>query len=246
MRRGPIEIPVDSTLTQLAILSEPSAGRTVTIIKPTGDLASEANGELKTGVLRSLRAPFRAQPLYTIERPQPGIWRVQLSGVPGSPPVDYSLVAFGKSSLDFESVDFVRFGGDGVHGGYMPASGAPVLGAVAVVEAQVSEGLRNPTFQTVDDDGNVLQALALSDAEWVKSSFVGPLPMPSGAFGLLMTATDATGAKVQRRSSETFRGQPLEVRFVQTGPAMLITQSARMSARHMGQSSSPRKPWSVR
>lgn len=216
------DIPVDASLTSLHVSPSPMPAELIAnLVRPNGSGAVEGDPDVKYGVLRPVGSRSITPRLVEIvTRPQPGLWRLQLSASADGKPVEYSVVVFGHSQVEFQSFDFVRYGGDGVHGGFMAMPGSPVFGAPSVGEARISDQPEHPTFHTVDEEGTVLQTLGLSDDDWVKRHFIGPVPLPSVPFAVVMRGTDASGATVQRRSPETFRGQPVDVKFKIDGPSM--------------------------
>ncbi|MBA2301037.1 MAG: hypothetical protein H0W08_00220 [Acidobacteria bacterium] len=77
-----IEVPVDGSVSRLVVSAESLPGITATLLRPGGALVREMDGDVKVSTLKTMDVgrgiPANLR-VYTIARPQPGVWRVALS-----------------------------------------------------------------------------------------------------------------------------------------------------------------------
>src|SRR5690606_6560470 len=115
-----IEVPVDSSISRLVVSVESLPGISAALVRPGGARVSERDGDLEFSdlntmdLVREIPAELR---VYSIARPDPGVWRVELSAAAGEGGSSVVVEAFGNSPIDIGSFDFVRLQ-EGVHGGY--------------------------------------------------------------------------------------------------------------------------------
>ncbi len=152
--------------------------------------------------------------LFTIARPQPGVWKVEIPGMARAGSADVRVTASGDSPLDFADFEFVRLQ-EGVHGGYFQIDGMPLAGVPATAQARVSDAVRNPSFRIVDERGASLGAAPLVQGlpHTGTNDFIGTFDLPSVPFQVVMNGVDASGAPIQRQHGLTYRAQPVALFF---------------------------------
>ncbi len=152
--------------------------------------------------------------VFTIDRPQPGVWKVEVPGMVRAGSPDVRVTASGNSPLDFSDFEFVRLQ-EGVHGGYFQIEGMPLSGVPATAQARVSDAVREPTFRFIDERGASLGTAPLTKGlpHTGSNDFIGTLDLPSVPFQVVMNGVDGSGAPVQRQHGLTYRAQPVALFF---------------------------------
>src|SRR5262249_14148922 len=86
-------------------------------------------------------------------------------------------------------------------------------------------------------------ALSHDEPQAKPDYFIGPVPLPTVPFAVVMSGTDAAGAPVQRQSATIFQSQPVEVAFPTNGPLLPLvpgtTRSFAASIRNAGGAPAP-------
>jgi hypothetical protein len=225
-----LDVPVDTSIDQLVIETQSLPGVTVTLLRPGGDRASEADGDVKVSVLkiidleREVPATLR---LYTVARPQPGVWQIRLVGSSVASGSTALVKALGNTPVAFDSFDFVRKQ-EGVHGGYFEIDGMPLSGAPATALARAWGGPEKTTFRLVDESGTVLGRVSMrkGNPDTAGDDFLGTFELPAVPFRVLMNAMDESGAPIQRQYESTFHAQPVAV-FLSLGSSDVIQPGTR-------------------
>jgi hypothetical protein len=215
-RSRTVDVPVDPSLTRLMIAIESLPVITASLIKPDGTRAVETDADVRVSDLKTMdrvrRVPANLR-LYTIARPQPGVWRV---AVGGDAPAGSSVIvnASGSSAKQFDSFRFVRKQ-EGVHGGYFGIDGMPLAGVPATAIARLWDGADDAVVHLVDDAGTTLRTVTMSKGhpDTAEGDFLGAFDLPDGPFHVVARGTGASGALVQRRFAEAFRAQTVALFF---------------------------------
>jgi hypothetical protein len=184
------DIPVDSTMEFLAC-SISGDGITLTINRPDGSTVSSTDAGVTivdpaTGIFE------------TVQKPNVGVWTVTVNGDSA-----FSLSAFGKSTLQFSTFDFVDFGG-GHHDGLFKVQSAPAPGAVAISHAIMHGDFSDASFEFRSLLGQSFATLDMgpgsgtNDFETPRNHFYGSGKIPSEAFNVYAIGKDSTGASYQR------------------------------------------------
>jgi hypothetical protein len=211
-RSRSFDVPVDASIDELHVLVDLDLGLTATLVRPSGAPVTAADPGATIDFLGPVTLGGRSvgrRPIYRVDSPEPGLWRVEMSGSAQSGTSYFSISAEGVSpvSFDFELVTAGLFGS---HDNGMALAGAPAVGT-AVVPA----GPDNAVFRLVDDSGATLQKLALIDESRRSKPYLqtAPVVLPDVSFWVVMTGTDRNGALVQRQFRIPFRAQSVAVMY---------------------------------
>jgi len=211
-----VDVPVDASISRLVVTGDLELGMTSTLIRPNGQPVLESDPDVRFSELLQVQIGDRFagnRPTYTITAPQPGIWHVQVSGTSQwTSPANFTIVARGKSPIEFSAFEFV-YRQDAGHGGYFPISGMPLVGTAATGRALIMQRPGNPVFRVVSEQGATLQTLALSNdhPDAKPDFFMGAVALPAQPFSIVMNGTDASGVQVQRQFASPFRGETVAV-----------------------------------
>ena len=235
-RPSATDVPVDSSISRLVVSIESPDGVPTTFVRPGGAVVREEDEGVTLSDVRSLdlKRQIRVdRKVFTIERPQPGVWRVEIPGTVRPGGADVAVTASGTSPIDFADFEFVRLQ-DGVHGGYFRIDGMPLSGVPATAQARVSSDVREPRFRMIDERGTSLGSAPLAKGlpRTGTDDFIGTFDLPSVPFQVVMNGTDASGAPVQRQHGLTYRAQPVALFFhygrstvIEPGTAQRLTFS---------------------
>jgi hypothetical protein len=225
-----LDVPVDTSINQLVVEIQSPLGATVTLIRPGGTRAGETDRDVEISNLKVMdldrEVPANLR-LYTVQRPQPGVWQIALVGGAGTNGSMALVKALGSTPIAFDTFDFVRKQ-EGVHGGYFEIDGMPLSGSPATVVARMWRGPEEATFRLVDDSGRVLRqvVLAKGNPATARDDFLGTFELPTVPFRVVMNGVDESGAPIQRQYPSTFRAQPVAV-FPSLGRSDVIEPGTR-------------------
>lgn len=210
------EVPVDRSVSRLVVSVDLDEGLDVILRRPRGTVVSQSDPDVRLGSVKRVEIghPVAAnQRVHTVLTPDPGMWRVEITGKGNSGSAQFALLARGDSPIAFESFEFVRKR-EVVHRGYVPTEGMPLAVATATGEARLAEPPDGATFRTVDEIGTTLRALVLrTDPDWMPHARVGTVPLPAVPFSIVMNAPDPSGGVIQRQFPALFRAQTVGVFF---------------------------------
>ena len=212
-----IDVPVDSSVSSLIVSTQSLPGIDVALLRPGGARVGEADADVEVSALTvmdlDLEVPANLR-MYTVARPQTGVWQVAISASQAATPSTVLVEAHGDSPIAFGSFEFVRHQA-GVHGGYFRIDGAPLAGAPATARARQWRGPAAATFRLVGVDGGALRNLPLRKGhpDTGDDEFLGTFDLPAVAFHVVMNAVDEAGAPIQRHHRATFRAQPVALFF---------------------------------
>ena len=207
-----IDVPVDASITRLVVSIESIPGVSGTLLRPNGARVSETDRDVRFSDLKTMDLD-REMPanlrVMTIARPQPGIWRVEVSGSG-----NVLVKAVGNSPIGFDDFDFVRLQ-EGVHGGYFEMDGLPLTGMPATGRARPDRGPDDATFRLIDETGATLRNVSLRKRlpDSSGDDYLGTFDPPAVPFRIVMNGLEESGAPVQRVHPVTFRAQPVAVFF---------------------------------
>jgi hypothetical protein len=161
------------------------------------------------GAARTEDTELNCGRIITVEKPQAGMWRADVSGAGR-----YWLEAQAQSDIYFISGDFVKPGGRPGHEGLFKIQGQPLMGEPATLQASLSAAdTKSTDFALVSERGDVLQKLRMQasnhDREFLE--FVGPVVLPDGPFRVSVSGVDAKGQRYQRFEGRLFHAESLEV-----------------------------------
>jgi len=201
------DVPIDSATSRVTFsLSVDRAGADLAIADPFG-------AAIQAGSDRAEITTLNCGRIVTVGAPTPGIWRLHVSG--GG---RFWLVAQGRSEISFVSVEFVHEGGRPGHQGLFRIPGQPLVGAPAILSANLSrEGLTpRPTLHLVSERGDVIQDVHESPRQDDASvdqtgELVATLELPTQPFRVQANGWDAAGHPYQRVFQTLFHAETVEV-----------------------------------
>jgi hypothetical protein len=211
------EVPVDSSVSRLAISVELDQGVTATLFRPRGVAVSAADGDVGLSAAKRFelaRASMASESSFMVTAPEAGIWRLELTAAGESTSRAFAVTARGTSATSFDSFDLVALQ-DGVHGGYFDIPDAmPVAGATIAGQARLSDRSLDARFRLIDGSGTLLQTLDLKkDDRYAPYDPAGSLTVPAVPFFVVMEAADGTTSRIQRQYPVLFQPQTVGVSF---------------------------------
>ncbi len=216
-RPSAIDVPVDASISRLIVSVETVAGVAPTFVRPGGAVVREGERDVRLSDVRSLDVKRQIRidrKVYTVERPQPGVWKVELPGMVSAGSPDVRVTASGISPIAFGDFEFVRLQ-EGVHGGYFQIDGMPLSIVPATAQARVPDAVREVTFRVGDERGTSLGIAPLRRGlpHTGTDDYIGTFDLPAVPFQVVMNGLDASGAPVQRQHALTYRAQPVALLF---------------------------------
>jgi hypothetical protein len=202
-RKWNFDIPVDSVTERITFtFSVDTKGTRLVLRGPNGQAVGEGSGRTEDTELNCAR-------LITVEKPQAGNWRAEISGS-GT----FWLQAQAQSEIYFISGEFVKVGGRPGHEGLFKIQGQPLIGEPATLRTSISATETKTTdFSLVSERGDVLQRIRLkasnTDREFLE--FTGDVALPDVPFRLQVSGRDAKGMKYQRFEGRLFHAESVEV-----------------------------------
>ena len=197
------DIPVDSRIERITFtFSVDTKGNKLALREPNGQLISALSSRTEDTELNCGR-------IVTIEKPQPGKWRAEVSGS-GT----YWLQAQVQSDIYFIKAQFVELRGRPAHEGLFRIPGQPVAGKPATLEISLSaDEAASTEFAFVSERGDLLEKLSLKntdpDREFLE--FSGEVKLPSVPFRVAVNGYDTKGMPFQRFHGPLFHAETVEV-----------------------------------
>lgn len=188
-----IAIPVESGVTRLSVFAGAQRKDQAVLRRPDGRaVAGTAAGE----ALQS----YRHMAIATVERPDPGIWHLELRGV-GLYSVSATIApAHDGSAPAFDRLEFVEMGGRPGHEGWFPIQREPRKGETLECSVHPDGSFSAPEFSYVAVDGSALGQAELRREE-NGGDYYGRCVLPSTPFRVRVTGLDAQGRRFQRIES---------------------------------------------
>lgn len=186
--------PIDSTVESALFSVSLQCLQVVEIVRPSGDvLAASAEGVDYH--------QFEAGRIVILKAPEPGTWRVRVSGH-GL----FFLVAQARSTLSLDRVDFVENGGRPGHKGLFPTDRPPRAGAPATLRIVVSGPARDVRARLVTASFEDIAALPLAAAsgDGDQREFLAEVTPPAGGFRVVVTGADERGLPFARVHAPLF------------------------------------------
>jgi von Willebrand factor A domain-containing protein 7 len=187
--------PVDSTLESVLISVSLQCLQTADVTTPAGS-------ELRANDTGVDYHQFEAGRIITVGTPQPGSWKVTVSGR-GL----FFLVVQGRTGLSLDTARFVAPGGRPGHEGLFPVKGPLPPGSPRLLEVGLHGQTRAVAFQFVSSQGQVLQSLGLAPEEGGSDddrTYVGRVTPTARDYRLQVTGTDARGFPFSRMHAPLF------------------------------------------
>lgn len=187
-------IPVESGARALTIFSGIQRKDLVALIRPDGSTvaAGAANAQLQS---------FRYMTIATIKSPEPGAWRLLLTGVG-----KYAVTAHVQPGSDgaapgFQDFDFVQLGGRPGHEGWFPIGRELRKGETIECSAEVSGRVASVAFTFVTRDDRAIATAPLQAAEGSEGEYFGRCVIPNEPFRVAVSGRDEAGRPFRRVES---------------------------------------------
>lgn len=186
-------IPVESGARALTIFSGIQRKDLVALIRPDG---SSVAADASDAQLQS----FRYMTIATIKSPEPGAWRLLLTGVG-----KYAVTAHVKpgnagTAPAFQDFDFVQRGGRPGHEGWFPIRRELRKGETIECSAEVAGRVSAVAFTFVTRDDRPI-ATAPLQAEGDDGEYFGRCVIPNVPFRVAVSGRDETGRPFRRVES---------------------------------------------
>ena len=222
----PAMLPVDSTSHRMTVaFSSAAEGSNIKIVPPSGATISQTSTNTEITELRCGR-------IVTVASPEPGIWRVELTGHG-----KFWLEAQVQSDIHFLRAEFVRQGGRPGHEGFFRIDGQPIAGKPAMIRASLSaEGARNHEFYLASERGELIQKLQMHATGSSGDGYMGTADLPNVPFRVAVTGIDGSGKPYQRFYASLFRPESLEVLWNRTFDELPVgnTERTEFTVRNTG------------
>ena len=196
-----IDVPVDGTISRLSFFAGAQRLDELSLTRPDGRNV-EAN---PAGV--SLQS-FRHMSIVTLVDPEPGLWRVEMSG---SGSFELAVRYFadrtrleerGLEGIDLIGFDFAKLSGRAGHQGLFSVSEPPKAGTTQFCRTTLSGGIESPIIELVSVDGAVLGSVNLDEETDVAiDEFIGSCRVPDQPFRVRVRGKDPQGWPFQRLTS---------------------------------------------
>jgi hypothetical protein len=212
------DVPIDSTVSAATIAIGHEGGATVQVLRPDGTEAVPSDPAVT-------RTDLTGTTVINLEGPEPGTWRLLVSGSAG--PVTVSVK--GNSPIRFDEFTPVALTEDARHEGLFPLVGASLTGKEVEARAMVLGPVSNAGFELRSPSGELLETidLELAGSEYVAADqHFGTFLPGEGPYRVYATGTDAAGHRVLRAFPGVTRSQPIEVtaeRLPSAAPADIDT-----------------------
>ena len=197
------DIPVDSVTERITFtFSVDTKSSRLVLMEPNGQAVGE-------GSVRTEDTELNCGRLITVEKPQAGNWRAEVSGS-GT----FWLQVQAQSDIYFISTDFVKLGGRPGHEGLFKIQGQPLMGEPATLQMSLSATNAATTeFSFVSERGEVLQKLRMkaSNADREFLEFTGDVALPAVPFRVSVSGRDTNGMQYQRFEGRLFHAESVEV-----------------------------------
>jgi hypothetical protein len=190
-----VDVNVDSSVERVLFSVSLQCLQEIEITRPSGVPVAAAD----PGVTWT---SFQAGRQVGIDKPEAGLWKVQLAGK-GL----LFLVVNARASVELEGVRLVRAGGRPGHEGLFRDDAPLVAATRRLMEIRLSQGILDPTFEMRGSNDEPVGALAAArqpgDAD--EQTYLSEFLVPSSPFRVAVTGRDAAGNTVKRVQSALFQ-----------------------------------------
>ena len=195
------DIPVDSVTQRITFtFSMTTKGSRLVLRGPNGQAIGEGSDRTDDTELNCGR-------LVTVERPQAGNWRAEVSGS-GT----FWLQAQAQSDINLITAEFVELRGRPGHQGLFRIAGQPIAGSPASLRTELSgDDVQTAGFALVSERGDVLETLAMKPSDNDPLEFFGDVKLPDVPFRIAVSGRDAKGMQYQRFEGRLFHAESVEV-----------------------------------
>lgn len=213
-------VPVDSTVTRVNFSVTRDINGSASLLRPSGEPVLP--GDAGVTFIEIPSGTF-----ITVDSPQPGTWRLSLSGLG-----DFTLVAQGSSPIDLHEFGFVELLNP-AHRALAPISGDPVAGTTPIGLANVIGPFSTADFRLVTEAGDTLQAINLVQGRRnaADNEFAGSFSLPTVPFRVAVSGVDQAGFTYDRLFPPVFRAQSVTVEIDPSTATDALTIGAHMRLR---------------
>jgi hypothetical protein len=179
------EIPVDTSIESLLFAVSLQCLQGISIYRPSGAelLSSDAGVDDNQ---------FKAGRILVMSRPEPGAWRVRITGS-GL----FFAVVSANSTIALNSAEFVEVGGRPGHQGYFPIKGSARLNVPQNLSVSVS-GAPVTELRLISSSGETLQQIELEARAGTEEDWMASVTPSQPTFRVTVEGRDASGFPYQR------------------------------------------------
>jgi von Willebrand factor A domain-containing protein 7 len=190
-----VDVHVDTSVAHVLFSVSLQCLQGIEIVRPSGTPVAASD-------LGVTWTAFQAGRQVGVDRPEAGVWKVQLAGK-GL----LFLVIHARASLALDDVRPVRAGGRPGHEGLFRDDAPLVPGTLRLMEIRLSPGILGPTFEMRSSEDTPLGTLptARQQASEDEQVHLSEFLVPSTPFRVVVTGRDAAGNTVQRAQSSLFQ-----------------------------------------
>jgi len=226
-------VPVDSKLAAVIFSVGIDSKTAVNVVRPSGALVLPTDADAQITDLSSGR-------LLTLNSPQPGTYRVQVSGSGTFSVLAEGRGASGFAPILFDSFQFVALAGRPAHEGFFPIPGQPLLGSAQKGRARLVGPFSSAAFSVVSESGDLLQNISLTanQPDAAATDLLGDFTLPSQQFRIAVNGLDASGNQYQRVFNPLFAGSTVLVTVANTTDTLTAgaTTAVAFSVQNLGPS----------
>jgi hypothetical protein len=186
-------IPVESGAKTLTIFSGIQRKDIVSIIRPDGSV-------LAAGARGAKLQSFRYMTIATVDAPEPGAWRVVLSGAGKYAVTAHVRAANDASAPGFNDFEFVQLGGRPAHEGWFPIQRDLRKGETIECSTEVSGRVSGAEFAFVTRDDRLIASVPMQ-AEENGDNYFGRCQIPDIPFRVAVSGRDEQGRPFRRIES---------------------------------------------
>lgn len=214
-----LEVPVDDTLgnvTFMVSLTRAGTLPAVTITRPNGTVVAAGDADVRQLSVSSVVG-------YTIAAPEPGLWRISLSGTG-----DYATRVYGSSPLHLNQLRFVDLDAPRPRPEveFMPLDGQPVVGDLVTADLRFTQGPDIDRVVLRTPDGRILADLVpeTADQRYFRVRFTAP----AEAFLIQAMGTSPAGKALVREVTVPVSPQPVGLRVVPADAETVAGETVRL------------------
>lgn len=192
-----IDVPVDNTVSQFAIVTTAQAGTNIALQNPANMDVSES---VPTVTVQSLETGK----IFVVNQPAVGTWHLSFNGTGA-----YSVRVTAISPIQLKSFNILGTNRDPL-GERSPLLGQPRIGQNLVANAFVAGSINTLTFKLLATDGGLLQTLPLPFTS-ITNTFMVSLTVPTQPFRVVLTGQDNSNHLYVRQYPQLFQPSASEI-----------------------------------
>ena len=189
-----LEFPVDSSIESLLLLVSVQCRNAILVSRPSGAEATDRNS--------ALSVELAAGKILRVDQPEPGKWRVRLTGS-GL----FVLSVMAKSTIALSAVSFSRKDAQTEGDEPAPRSNIPMLGAPQTVNLRIGGSVSRLTAQLVDASLRPIADLD-SPEQVAEGAYRTTVATEAERYRILVTGEDGSSWPFQRMYPVLFHAKP--------------------------------------